>query len=1135
MASRDLRIAARIRNELDYRKPLFSSLPSLNSMLEQAQELTHAYNSLQKKKGGQSFLSAGKINAVGVLHTLYQSVVSRYLVEQNPDFFTRLSPQIARIHACQDVLAFYAVEFPSPVLMDERPNLPYFMEETARGFFIHQVLLENTAVMKAARPLLNPPGVQFPPASQALTALMGGYTKAAPRLGEFEEDLYTFLTEPARLFPDSLENQIAYVLEHWQDLLPEDLLTMLLRALDAMREEDKIRLPGVPGPSEVPDYKKDPLSGFPEHEAFSADSNWMPNVVLIAKSTLVWLDQLSREYGYPIKTLDAIPDRELDVLVKRGFTGLWLIGLWERSNASKRIKNACGNPEAQASAYSLKGYDIASAIGGWQALDSLNARCRARGLRLASDMVPNHTGLDSDWVLHHPDLFISTPWPPFPSYSYHGMDLSDDPDIEIKIDDHYYDRTDAAVTFRRTDKRTRETQYIFHGNDGTSMPWNDTAQLDFLNPSTREAVIQQILHVARSFSIIRFDAAMTLARKHVQRLWYPKPGSGGDVPGRSACGLDEQEFDRRMPQEFWREVVDRIAAEQPDTLLLAEAFWMMEGYFVRTLGMHRVYNSAFMNMLKNQENKKYRDTIKNTIAFDPEILKRFVNFMNNPDEETAVAQFGDGDRYFGICTLLATMPGLPMFGHGQIEGFKEKYGMEYSRAYWDEKPDSRLIQEHERRIFPLLRMRRLFSSSVHFQLFDMVEDDQPVESVYAYVNGDHNTRVLVLYNNQFERVQGRLHMSEPKLERLVDGSREVKTVSLAESLMLKIGGRRFLVWNEFTSGLTYMVPSITVFDEGLWTSLEGYQTKVFIDIREIEDFDGSLETLCKRLAGDGTRTFEEDVRSIRLEALYKALENFRSPQMLKMASGMTAGSSTAASERKYLLLAGEAYARLTALMEAMDPAVGKALGLTVQEVDPLTLVKRMQRLVDAFKADRHPMDSPDRTWREAFQAGAVALHELPLLMNAALLLMQFVGEYGSIHDAQVALERLQLGAFFHEAAIQSGIAADRVGTILTASALLAYPPEALLQALAQEPVDPTLTLKTLLESEQVRAFIKYNEYDGIVWYRKESFQEMAYLLLLGAHLRLDFDSIGRVSSLLSAWLRMDSLADYRIDRLLGNS
>ncbi len=156
-----------------------------------------------------------------------------------------------------------------------------------------------------------------------------------------------------------------------------------------------------------------------------------------------------------------------------------------------------------------------------------------------------------------------------------------------------------------------------------------------------------------------------------------------------------------MPQEFWREVVDRVAKEVPDTLLLAEAFWMMEGYFVRTLGMHRVYNSAFMNMLKNEDNANYRSVMKNTLEFNPEILKRFVNFMNNPDEDTAVAQFGKGDKYFGVCTLMATLPGLPMFGHGQIEGFTEKYGMEYRRAYQDEQPDGDLLRRHEREIFPL--------------------------------------------------------------------------------------------------------------------------------------------------------------------------------------------------------------------------------------------------------------------------------------------------------------------------------------------------------------------------------------------------------------------------------------------------
>ena len=190
------------------------------------------------------------------------------------------------------------------------------------------------------------------------------------------------------------------------------------------------------------------------------------------------------------------------------------------------------------------------------------------------------------------------------------------------------------------------------------MPWNDTAQLNYLNPEVREAVIQTILHVARKFPIIRFDAAMTLTKKHYQRLWFPEPGTGGAIPSRAEHGLSREQFDRLIPEEFWREVVDRVAQEAPDTLLLAEAFWLMEGYFVRTLGMHRVYNSAFMNMLKDEENSKYRSVIKNTLEFNPEILKRFVNFMSNPDEETALTQFGKGDKYFGVCTMMVTLPGL---------------------------------------------------------------------------------------------------------------------------------------------------------------------------------------------------------------------------------------------------------------------------------------------------------------------------------------------------------------------------------------------------------------------------------------------------------------------------------------------
>ncbi len=91
------------------------------------------------------------------------------------------------------------------------------------------------------------------------------------------------------------------------------------------------------------------------------------------------------------------------------------------------------------------------------------------------------------------------------------------------------------MVFKRVDRWTGSEKYIYHGNDGTSMPWNDTAQLDYLNPEVREAVIQTILHVARQFPIIRFDAAMTLAKKHYQRLWFPEPGTrrGHPHPGRA--------------------------------------------------------------------------------------------------------------------------------------------------------------------------------------------------------------------------------------------------------------------------------------------------------------------------------------------------------------------------------------------------------------------------------------------------------------------------------------------------------------------------------------------------------------------------------------------------------------------------
>ena len=60
-----------------------------------------------------------------------------------------------------------------------------------------------------------------------------------------------------------------------------------------------------------------------------------------------------------------------------------------------------------ASAYSLKDYSIAEDLGGEGVYENLRYRAAMAGLRLASDMVPNHMGIDSDWVIDNPDWFIS--------------------------------------------------------------------------------------------------------------------------------------------------------------------------------------------------------------------------------------------------------------------------------------------------------------------------------------------------------------------------------------------------------------------------------------------------------------------------------------------------------------------------------------------------------------------------------------------------------------------------------------------------------------------------------------------------------------------------------------------------------
>lgn len=682
-------------------------------------------------------------------------------------------------------------------------------------------------------------------------------------VGVLGQPLLELLRAPIKAAPDSLEGQLAFVRQQWKGLLPDDLLLAIDAGLGVRAEETQMR-GGGPGPQAVPDYAVGP--GV-EEERFSLDSDWMSDLVLLAKSVHVWFDQLSRQYGRPVRRLGDIPDEELDLMARRGFSGLWLIGIWERSPASRQVKRLRGNPEAEASAYALYDYRISDELGGQADLDDLDRRCRQRGIRLACDVVPNHTGIDSRWIQEHPDWFVQASYPPYPGYRFTGLDLSTDGAISLYLEDGYWDHSDAAVVFKHVHHHTGEVRYIYHGNDGTHLPWNDTAQLNFLLPQVREAMIRTIVEVARNFRVIRFDAAMTLAKKHFQRLWFPLPGGGAGVPSRAEYSMSREEFERLFPVEFWREVVDRVAVEAPDTLLLAEAFWMMESYFVRTLGMHRVYNSAFMHMMKQEDNAKYRHLLKQILAFNPEILKRFVNFMNNPDEATAVEQFGKGDKYFGVAVLLVTLPGLPMFGHGQVEGFREKYGMEFRRAYLREEVDGGFVAYHEKLIFPLLHRRALFSGAEHFHLYDFVTDGDVNEDVLGYSNRRGDQRTLVVYHNRSLHTGGWVRSACPR----VDAAGHATESTLVEALALQTGETLFYRFRDHCTGLSYLRSAHELDAQGLFVTLGPYQSHVFLDFVEIIDTDGSWRQLWQHLGGRPVLDLDREYRKLRYASLLQAL------------------------------------------------------------------------------------------------------------------------------------------------------------------------------------------------------------------------------------------------------------------------
>jgi hypothetical protein len=676
------------------------------------------------------------------------------------------------------------------------------------------------------------------------------------------------------------------------------------------------------------------------------------------------------------------------------------------------------------------------------------------------------------------------------------------------------------------------------------MPWNDTAQLNYLNPEVREAVIQTILHVARKFPVIRFDAAMTLTKRHFQRLWFPDPGTGGAIPSRAEYGMPRTEFNRLMPEEFWRQVVDRVAQEAPDTLLLAEAFWLLEGYFVRTLGMHRVYNSAFMNMLKDEENAKYRSVMKNTLEFNPEVLKRFVNFMSNPDEETALTQFGKGDKYFGVCTMMVTMPGLPMFSHGQIEGFNEKYGMEYRYAKWDEQPDQELIHRHKKEIFPLMKRRHLFSDVKNFLLYDFFTPDGYVnENVFAYSNCFGDERALVIYHNKYDSAQGWVRSSVAySIKTTEKDERTLIQKDLGEGLGLHNDQAYFCIFRDNASGLEYIRNSKELCAKGLYVELGAYQYHVFLDFREVRDNQWNhYAQISNDLNGRGVSSIEEALKAKLLQPLQSAFRELAHADIFRRLLQARITQPQAQLDQK--LMEEIEKKTIDLLQQAKQFSGGRE--------DEIVIAREVRRKLEAILylpiiTSRYPQLQPKRV-----KAAAEYLHkkltDSPYTW-ATLFSWLFVHALGKVvnrknfgEQSRTWIYEWQLDKTILNVLRESGLEETAAWKSLTVVRLLTRY-QKWFEATSSDQKRPPAFLEFLFKDSEAQQFLGVNQYNNIWWFNKEAFEEMLWWLMMAAALTIGSDPLRPVNAVLEelagcysiilTWQKAEEQSEYKVEKLL---
>lgn len=405
-------------------------------------------------------------------------------------------------------------------------------------------------------------------------------------------------------------------------------------------------------------------------------------------------------------TLDDIPDKFIDDLARLGFDWLWLLGVWGIGPSGRtisrstqtwieeyrealpdlRTEDICGSP------FAITGYSVDLSLGGDEALERIRTRLHQKGIRLMVDFIPNHIGLDHPWVSTNPEYLIAGE-PSAPS-------------------------RDSSTWIKLPCGRV-----FAYGRDPNFSGWPDTLQLNYFNPSLRQAMLEELRKIAAKADGIRCDMAMLIEPEIFMQTWSQRT----NVTDYSS---------------FWATAIPQTRNTYPNFVFMAEVYWNYE-WKLQQYGFDFTYDKTLYDRLIRGKG----NSIKLHLTAPLDFQDKMVRFLENHDEPR-VARTMSLAQHRAAAIVTYCTPGMRFFHHGQTVGKKVRIPVHLRRGP-EEHYDPEIVAFYEK-LIPLINSK--VNKEGAWTLLDTRSNEQNTGSdsdVLAFLirHRDELRLIIVNYSN----------------------------------------------------------------------------------------------------------------------------------------------------------------------------------------------------------------------------------------------------------------------------------------------------------------------------------------------------------------------------------------------------